>query len=115
MRHEQETMELFTGRQERDYGIKKAEDHADEDSPGWTEKALDFLRAFPGDEFQIEDVRTWAERHGLPSPPHKRAWGSVALAARRKGLIEHVGYEQVKNPKAHCAPCSVWRRTGISK
>lgn len=110
MNDTQELLEFFSGQEERDYGIKQAIDHAEEEVPEWKEQALDFLQRFPGDEFQIEDVRQWAEKHGLPRPPHNRAWGAVALAAKRKGLIVFSGYDTVDNPKAHCAPCGVWRR-----
>ena len=74
-------LDAFEGDQLRDEGMKKAGDNAEKKSPGWQDRALGFLMAFPENEFLIEDVRVWAHKAGLPKPPHGRAWGPVARAA----------------------------------
>ena len=77
----------------------------------WAEQAQEqfymfcLLSPFP---FQVEDVREYASRKGLSDPPSLRAWGSVVARARKQNLIKHVGYDQVSNPKAHCATSSLW-------
>lgn len=60
------------------------------------------------DSFMAEQAREYAENMGLPSPPSRRAWGSVVARAKRNNIIYHVGYGQVSNPYAHRANASIW-------
>lgn len=107
--------ELFTGRQRKEAGIKKAEDNAGKE---WNEMAdllLDkwlngFLPEVEASQFMAEAFRNFAYICGLPKPPHERAFGSVMLRAARAGKIVKVGYGQVKNPKANAATATVWRK-----
>jgi hypothetical protein len=94
----------------RNAGIQAAIDHADYEKPHWKERALNFLKKYPHNEFMAEDLRAWAYLNGLPEPPHERAWGGVITAARKMGLIRHCGYSSVKNPNAHRTPASVWSK-----
>jgi len=98
----------------RDAGMQQAIDHAEQETPNWSDLALDMVRAFidtyPHLEFMTEDVRKWAHHKGLPETPSKRAWGGVIMRAARLDMIVKVRIGQVKNPAAHCANANVWRR-----
>jgi hypothetical protein len=94
----------------RDRGILRAIRNANRRCHRWQEKALNFLRNFPEEEFRTEEVRVWAHVHGLPLPPHPRAWGAVTVRAHKEGLIEFIGYAQVENPRAHRTPAGLWKR-----
>jgi len=98
------------GTELRDKGIKKALDNANNTHNKWSEKAYNFLLKYIKyqDEFMTEDVRVASEK-AIPKPPNNRAWGSVILRASRSGLINRVGFANVKNAKAHKTPASVWR------
>lgn len=101
-----------TGPELRDQGMETAIDHADRVEPDWQSQARfhlrEYLRQHTG-TFMTENLRAWAYRQGCPVPPVERAWGGIVAAAARGGLIVRVGYKSVTNPKAHCAPCSVWQ------
>lgn len=92
----------------RDIGIAQAVDHAEAETPGWVEMAIEYLKKYPKKELMAEELRKWAHQQGLPSPPHARAWGSVIIVARKRGLISHAGYRNTENPKSHATPASVW-------
>lgn len=102
----------FTGDQLKEIGMGMAEDNANRTNGGWSDMAYEFMvrfiKARPG-EFMGEDVRNASIGH-VPEPPSNRAWGSIMLRAARAGLIERVGFRSVANPKAHSAPCGVWRK-----
>jgi len=99
----------------RDQGMKRAIDHAEQVVPNWadlaTAKLIEYIKIHPHLEFMGEDVRVWAHQRGLLEPPHKRAWGGVIMIAAKKGLIVRVRIGQVKNPNAHRANASVWRKS----
>ena len=103
------------GSQLRDKGIKQAIDNADDTHDKWSEKAykflLDYIKYGEGRdqyEFMTEDVRV-ASESAIPKPPSNRAWGGVILRAAKAGLINRVGFSNVKNAKAHRTPATVWR------
>lgn len=100
------------GRKLRDEGIQKAVDHANEVHDRWADEAYEhfkmYLNNHPiGFKFMIEDFREYS-RGFLPSPPSKRAFGVLAVRAKRDELIKKAGYGQVSNPSAHRANASVW-------
>lgn len=101
----------LTGKDKRDSGIAQAVLHAEAVTPGWAEQAEQFLfqylRTGQG-KFLCEDVRAFAQQHGLPDPPSKRAWGGVMASAARAGVIRQAGYGKVKNAAAHCTPAALW-------
>lgn len=105
-----------TGRQLRDAGIAGAAFHADAVVPSWSDKAYDLFVALAGQgvEFTTEKVRLLcAEMKLLPEPPDNRAWGAVAMRARKAGVIEHSGrYTPSTDPKCHHRPVAVWRAAG---
>lgn len=77
----------------RDLGIARAERHAGHD---WQERAIGYLLEWiaTGNRgpFMCEDVRAFAERRGLESPPTKRAWGGVMRAAKDRCIVQAIGY-----------------------
>ena len=101
---------INNGAELRDKGIKKALDNANNTHNEWSDKAYNFLLKYIKyqPKFMTEDVRVASEK-AIPKPPSNRAWGSVILRASRSGLINRVGFANVKNAKAHKTPASVWR------
>ena len=101
---------INNGTQLRDKGIKQAIDNADDTHERWSEKAYKFLTNWIKTqyEFMTEDVRLASEKE-IPKPPSNRAWGGIVVRAARAGLINKVGFSNVKNPKAHKTPASIWR------
>ena len=101
---------INNGTQLRDKGIKQAIDNADDTHERWSEKAYKFLTNWIKTqyEFMTEDVRLASEKE-IPIPPSNRAWGGIVVRAARAGLINKVGFSNVKNPKAHHTPASIWR------
>jgi len=103
-------LNIFEARKLRDEGMEQAEDAAISRVRDWPEQALEFLKRYPASKFMTEEVRVWSYKMGLTPAPSGRAWGSVIATARKLGLIRHVGYSQVSNPKAHAANASVWEK-----
>lgn len=104
---------MKSGNELRDRGIQLSLFNAENNCPDWKEMAIavlkNYIRNFPGKNFQTEDVRSWAYAQGLPVPPNHRAWGSVIVKAKREKIILFVGYENVSNPRAHSTPAAVWK------
>ena len=101
-----------TGRQLRDEGIKRATERTEQIHPGWQERALSYVKEFViyNEVFLGEDIRTYAEERGFDAPSHKRAWGAVMMTAAKKKIVEKIGTRKVKNPRAHTAIATLWRR-----
>ena len=93
-------------------GMARAADHADRETPSWSDRALGCLvmwaRSNPGSLWLIEDVRAYAEEaEGLPPAPDGRAWGAVAVRARRLGVIVPAGYASARS--SNNSPKVLWR------
>lgn len=106
-------LDIPAAREQRDAGIKQAITHANEVNPGWSETAYgmfkDWLAGWqPGYKFTIEQFRQIAMIRGLPEPPSNRAYGSIAVRAKKAGLINSNGTVKVRNPKAHMANAAQW-------
>lgn len=103
--------DLFSGQHLRDVGMSKAIDNANRQNPNWSEIAYAFLLTYiaQNKEFMAEDVRE-ASKLVVPCPPSKRSWGGIIVRAAKSGLISKLGTRNVKNPKAHCTPATVWGR-----
>ncbi len=101
---------LPSGRTLRDQGIQRALNHANQAKKNWQEMAFRFLVEYARqhDEFSGEEVRE-ASRGSVPEPPSLRAWGWPLIRAAKEGIIEQIGYVQVKNPAAHRANAALWR------
>lgn len=106
-------LDIKMARQARNEGMEKAVDHADDVEPGWSSRAYKFLLKFlqnHNGNFMGEEVRSYAALMDFELPPSNRAWGSVIAKAAKEGLIERVGYQQVRNVKAHRTPATLWRQ-----
>ena len=93
-------------------GMEAAAAHAERDTEGWNRMAYEaFVRyAHASKEpFMTEEVRWYAEALGVPEPPDNRAWGAVAMKARRAGLIVSLGYAPQQSVNAHKAPKTLWK------
>jgi hypothetical protein len=74
----------------------KAADRADQDAPGFSERALEHIRktiltAAPDAQLRGEDIVNSAKVAGI-RPPDDRAFGSIFSKAIRLGFIEPVGF-----------------------
>lgn len=92
-------------------GSSRAAAHADRESLDWTLRAYRFLviyaRRRVGNPFLMEDVRKAAERSpSYVSPPDGRAWGAVALRAKRDGAIVMSGY--APSESSNGSPKCLW-------
>lgn len=91
----------------RDEGIQRAINHADDTHEDWSERAYTLLTRYVqplkyNQTFLIEDYRRWAiDVMQLPPPPSLRAFGSIAVKARKAGLIKFVSFDHVTNVRAH--------------
>lgn len=90
-------------------GAQAAADRADRIHGDWTDKAyaafVAYAKTHP--KFTTEDVI--AASPEVPQAPEKRAWGAIALMAKRRGLIRKVGFDTAKSAHAHSRPVSVWQ------
>lgn len=104
-------LDAFASRQQRDEGMNRATDRANNHSPNWSNDAYELLRKYltlhPGN-FQAEDVRAYAALIDFPLPQNARSWGSVFNRAITEGLINKVGIGPVKNKKAHRANANIY-------
>lgn len=78
-------------------GMTSSAAHAEDDAPGWAERAFASVRdhyIIFGNitPFTMEDARSWAYAMGLDRPAEERAWGSVTQRLVRERVIEPVGY-----------------------
>jgi len=93
-------------------GMEAAARHADSEHEGWQRMAYEaFVRyaVSTSEPFMTEEVRWYAEALGVPAPPDNRAWGAVAMRAKRAGVIHSIGYAPQKATNAHKAPKTLWK------
>ena len=93
-------------------GMEAAADHAERENEGWNQMAFEaFVRyvAAVKEPFMTEEVRWYAEALGVPEPPDNRAWGAVAMRAKRAGLIVSTGYAPQKSVNTHRSPKTLWK------
>jgi len=57
--------------------------------------------------FTTDEVR--AARPDLPDPPDRRAWGHIAMRAKRLGVVETARLIHSKNSVVHGAVVTQWR------
>jgi hypothetical protein len=101
----------------RDAGMQSASAHAEQDAPGWGERAYQAIKNNPGlkrclDGFTMETARAYAWGHGLDSPPDARAFGGVTVRLLRDGVIEKIGYAPAAS--SHGSPKALYRLTRTS-
>lgn len=101
---------MKTGKQLRDEGIECSLTTASTVIPNWAEDAFEVLVEYikTTKEFMAEDLRKYSESY-IDTPPSTRAWGGIMVKACKEGLIERIGFKNVKNPKAHSTPATLWK------
>lgn len=107
----QHAIDFTAAERRRDEGIQRAAEHADNESPGWTDVALLYLKQFlvnTSGPFLAEDVVAAAKVWGLIEPPDGRAWGHVMRRAAKLGLVVKAGYAPAKT--SNCSPKVLWRK-----
>ena len=102
-------LDIDFSRAARDAGIKLAADHAGNE---WIDKAVaDFVEfVHARGEATCESWRfSWLERNNEPPATHK-AYGAVASAAARRGLVVNTRrYVNAVSVKTHAHPVPLWR------
>lgn len=89
-------------------GIASSIEHAEHDSPGWLERAVDALASFARStvEFTIEEARAGM---AIEAPAELRAWGAVTRAALRRKIIVPTGaYRSAQSSNG--SPKAIYRR-----
>jgi len=104
-----EQLNLFEGNKLRDLGIEQSFENAESKCGKWGSLAYSFLLQYikENDKFMAEDVRAASEGI-VPEPPSKRAWGAIFVMAKKNKIIKSIGFGNVKNPKAHRTPATLW-------
>jgi len=104
--------DLFSARARRDLGLERASSHAEAETPGWNERALELLLAFValrnGRPFLTEDFVEFTAGKIEP-PPDPRTWGAPIQRAARARRIRRIGYAPARS--SNCAPKCVWQAT----
>jgi len=109
-------MNLFTGKEYALQGMTAAVEHADKVHVDWSKSAYKLLCLYLvtigiDNGFMAEDFREWIKENNLlPEPPHTRAFGAIMQKAAKNNLITRAGFGQVRNPKAHAANATVWKK-----
>ncbi|MDB5777583.1 MAG: hypothetical protein JWP38_3716 [Herbaspirillum sp.] len=100
---------IKTGFQLAQQGAETAAAHADRIVPDCSTRALAVFLAYAEhhSEFTTEDVIVSAVT--LPAPVELRAWGHVALQAKKQGAIVSIGHCCAKQRKSHARPVTQWR------
>jgi hypothetical protein len=98
---------------ERDKGILQAVSNADAKIPEWSTKAWEMFKQWlsgwaKGHRFMMEHFRVSASARGLEAPPTARAFGQIAVRARKEGLIISNGQRATSSPTAHRCYASEW-------
>lgn len=105
--------EIAEGEKRKQHGMQQAIDHANAVTPGWSEKARQFiLKQFLPlhKRFMTEDIRSYAAQVEFELPPHGRAWGGVVAGIAKDFFIINIGTRKVANKKAHRTPATYWER-----
>ena len=94
---------------QRDSGIKRAGDHADQQEPDWKDRAAQIIADYAAihGRFLIEEVLPYAALRGLPEPPDARAWGAATKRAKALGYIKACGYAPAN--MSNRSPKILWR------
>lgn len=90
-------------------GHDMAQIAADKAGEGWKEQAYAvFVNYAKNHEtFTTEEVRQSA--NDLGSPPDARAWGQVALRAKREGVVQAVGWVRANSKSVHGMVVTQWK------
>lgn len=90
------------------FGQEMAKLAADKAGEEWKKQALEsFINyAKANKEFMTEDVRLNSD---IGVPPDKRAWGHIAVAAKKQGVITKIGFRYSTDAASHPTPMSLWQ------
>jgi hypothetical protein len=101
----------LSARELAEKGIEESHEHAEEESPGWTERAIEQFREYARTHewFLTEDVREAATNAGFEEAPDKGAWGKVAKLAAKQGICHARGRRSAKSPGSHGKKMVRWR------
>ena len=96
-------------------GHAMAEVAANNAGETWKRLAYEaFVKYARGREFFLtEDVR--AANPDLPTPPDMRAWGQVALSAKREGVVSGQSFTRAKSRSVHGMVVTMWRSNIFKK
>ena len=106
-------LDLIEAAARRDLGMARAQLGAERKEPGWTENAVNLLRAFADRQDEPFLAETFV-RHCegppglLPAPKDGRAWGPVFQVAARRGFVVRAGYAPAVT--SNLSPKPLWRR-----
>lgn len=85
-------------------------DAADRRDPHWSKMAygafVAYARIHAGQQFTTEDVRLAAAK-SVPPPPDGRAWGAIAMRAKREEIVKAVGTRCVAS--SNNSPKTLWQ------
>ena len=98
--------DLFAARSRGHALAGLAADRAESVAPGWVDMAVERLGRWARAQrqpFTIEAART-AIAADLPEPTDGRAWGQVALVAKRRGVIVQVPRLYLPAASSHGSP-----------
>src|SRR5690349_5653770 len=103
--------DLPLGKRLAETGMQIASDNAESKEPGWNKQCFELLKSFlefRTKPFLCEDFRKYCELMDLTTPPSKRAFGGTIAKAAHQNLIKRIGFANVKNPRAHATPATLW-------
>lgn len=102
--------DLFSPSEKGHAAAKASADRADREIDEWTKRAFALFREYAilsAAPFLTETVRQHAEVYGLPKPPDSRAWGHIAQAAKRAGIVVPVGFSAAQSSNG--SPKVLWK------
>lgn len=90
-------------------GHAMAEVAADNAGEFWKEEAFYAFKqyAMTHSHFTTEEVR--AANPDMPPPPDDRAWGSIALRAKREGVVVGSGWVRANSRTVHGMVVTMWQ------
>lgn len=95
-----------------DAGMLIAASHADRELNNWSFSAKQLFELYAlqhPEGFMTEDVRVWADKLGFDAPPDNRAWGYIAKAMAKDGVVEACGFAKQRSASCHGSPKTVWK------
>lgn len=105
----QTTLALEEGRKSGALAAQAVADAAERRNPGWMQTAyaafVAYARMHPDRGFTTDDVRRAATQ--VPPAQDERAWGAVALRAKRAKVVKANGYTLVAAQRA--CPKTLWQ------
>jgi hypothetical protein len=90
-------------------GISKAEAAGNKAGEHWKKIAYDAFVDYAKhhETFTVEQIIS--ESSYLPDPPDKRAWGIIAIKAKKNNIVENAGWTRSLNKSKHGIPVALWK------